>query len=1717
MKKRLFAALLSVCLLFTLLPATAFAEGEPDSGPPPVQSALCEHHPQHDESCGYTEGTAEIPCSHEHTEDCYTLVTSCVHEHGPECYPAESVSENTATPSEPEEAEPSECTHECSEESGCMTKILDCKHEHKVNGGEADREGGLGRDEACGYVPATEGTPCTFVCEVCNAQDSGNTEDSSDAQPEECACETLCTEEEVNGDCPVCSAEGAELDKVCIGAAPMLAAAAPLSSEHSGHDGWKTLSGTINDTLLPAGNYVLTGDLTLNSNVTFDNSTVICLNGHTINGNEHGIFSNNALTICDCTGKGRINNSIFRGVSLTNVRLFGTSINSNSSQETNINSGTYVDAGCEIITQGDSNSVISINGGAEIGSSVTIELRGGTLNLNGASVNSPITARADSTCNISGTTEIKNFTEGAPAVNVSGGTCNINGGTISSPIVMTAGTCNITGGTINVYDYTSSGEITGAVVVKGGSCNIGGGAQITGRIDNGGAVSVLGGNCTISGDNIYNNNTRYGGVYVENGTCTIEEGAKIRNNNAFRQGGGVHVAGGVCNIHGDITENKTDNYDGGGVYVARGTCTIDGVVDQNTAVNGGGVYIAAGECNIYGTVTENTATANGGGIYAAGGSCNIYGTVTENTATANGGGIYAAGGSCNIYGAVTENKAVAGGGVYVAPGAQVNTRNSTSGYSLINYNSASENGGGVYLGEGAKWVNVCNITFNSAQGAGGGIYGIDGCSLTLTRGSISNNFAALGGGGLYLSAPADKPCIVDISRWDISSNYTLTGSSNEISNVVSFNSKITYSDSLTEDNLLPYDEPNSIILQNADTFTIMNGRYKASEISSCFTLSENSELLIAGGYYDADPSKEPTLTVVDGVKAIELDGDIGYNQYDPNYPWAVYPIEEGILSGESNNPVYNGAPIEQNSGFSLSGATDIQNFYYWYKAQGAEDSSYVAGLPSDAGDYTIKVGGLHLRTSGKEYYTECTFDLTIAKADPSYTVPTGITAQVGKPLSTVTLPEGWAWKDESTIPQAEGTQTYPAIFTPDDTANYNTVETGISVGIVNEPVVQEYAITFDANGGSVSPSSAQTKNGKLESLPTPTHGGYDFLGWYTQKDGGEKVTTDTVFTKDTTIYAHWQKQAAQEYTVTFNANGGSVSTTSTTTKDGKLESLPTPTRGGYDFLGWYTEKDGGEKVTTDTFFTENSTIYAHWQKQAAQEYTVTFDANGGSVNPSSATTKDGKLESLPTPTHGGYDFLGWYTEKDGGEKVITDTVFTKDTTIYAHWQKQAAQEYTVTFNANGGSVTPSGSSTKDGKLESLPTPTRGGYDFLGWYTQKDGGDEVTTNTVFTKNSTIYAHWQKESSSGGGGGTSRPTPSLSDRAIDDIQDARPGDTVEITLRPGRTTLEREVFEELAGQDITLEIDTGDGVLWTVNGLDIPEDTRLHDLDLDVDLGDSDIPATVLNAVTGEIGTVQLSLAHDGRFGFTMTLSAPLGRDNADYWANLYWYNERTEELEFQQAARIARDGTAEFALDHASDYAIVIDDRSHEPVDLPFNDVPEGYWAYDAIQYVYGEGLMAGTSGSTFNPEGTTTRGQIVTILWRLSGSPVVNYLMDFDDVDPAAYYAEAIRWAVSEGIAGGYGGGVFGPDDPITREQLAVMLYRYAQHEGYDVSIGEDTNILSYADAFTVSEYAVSALQWACGAGIISGTGDGSTLTPQGEATRAQVATVLMRFCEQYQ
>ena len=169
--------------------------------------------------------------------------------------------------------------------------------------------------------------------------------------------------------------------------------------------------------------------------------------------------------------------------------------------------------------------------------------------------------------------------------------------------------------------------------------------------------------------------------------------------------------------------------------------------------------------------------------------------------------------------------------------------------------------------------------------------------------------------------------------------------------------------------------------------------------------------------------------------------------------------------------------------------------------------------------------------------------------------------------------------------------------------------------------------------------------------------------------------------------------------------------------------------------------------------------------------------------------------------------------------------------------------------------------------------------------------------------------------------------------------------------------------------------------------------------------------------------------------------------------------------------------------------------------------------YEDIQYVYEKGLMQGVSEDIFQSGATTTRGMIATILYRMEGEPAVSGSNPFPDVADGSYCDDATIWAAGCGVVKGYADGTFRPDQTISREQMAAILYRYAQYKGCDVSVGEDTNILSYTDAAQVATYAVPAFQWAVGAGIINGT-TATTLSPKGSATRGQVAAILHRYCE---
>ena len=248
------------------------------------------------------------------------------------------------------------------------------------------------------------------------------------------------------------------------------------------------------------------------------------------------------------------------------------------------------------------------------------------------------------------------------------------------------------------------------------------------------------------------------------------------------------------------------------------------------------------------------------------------------------------------------------------------------------------------------------------------------------------------------------------------------------------------------------------------------------------------------------------------------------------------------------------------------------------------------------------------------------------------------------------------------------------------------------------------------------------------------------------KIDNEYSTSITVTMPESDLIIEAVYETIPTYKVTFNSNGGTVSGTSTktVTSGEKYGTLPTATKSGYTFDGWYTSGSGGTRITENTTvsLTGNQTLYAHW---TAKTYTITFNANGGNLSGNSyITVKTGsRYGTLPTAAKSGYTFDGWYTSGSGGTRITENTTvsLTGNQTLYAHW---TAKTYTVTFNANGGNLSDNSYITvKTGsRYGTLPTATRNSYTFDGWYTSENGGTKITENTTvsLTGNQTLYAHW-----------------------------------------------------------------------------------------------------------------------------------------------------------------------------------------------------------------------------------------------------------------------------------------------------------------------------------------------------------------------------------------
>ena len=608
----------------------------------------------------------------------------------------------------------------------------------------------------------------------------------------------------------------------------------------------------------------------------------------------------------------------------------------------------------------------------------------------------------------------------------------------------------------------------------------------------------------------------------------------------------------------------------------------------------------------------------------------------------------------------------------------------------------------------------------------------------------------------------------------------------------------------------------------------------------------------------------------------------------------------------------------------------------------------------------------------------------------------------------------------------------------------------------------QYTVTLDSNGGgTVTPSTVTaTYDQSLNNLPVPKRLRYVFSGWYDAQAGGKQYvdgngnsTARYDKTENCTLYAQWQE--APDCTVTFDPNGGTLTgaATSSEQQNAPIAQPADPTRTGHTFTGWYQDADCTQAWSFSDWLTGDMTLYAGWR---ANSYTITFDTAGGSAIDPITQDYGTTINAPAAPTKTGYTFTGW-------DKTIPATMPAGDMTITAQW---SINQYTISFDTAGGSAIDPITKDYGTTINAPAAPTKTGYTFIGW-------EPELPPTMPAENVTVTAQWSINSYTvsldPNGGRVSPdalsvtyltaygplPTPVRSDYRFDGWY-------------LGDEKIEAQtVMTQAANHTLTAR--------WTFQPSAIVGPSR-DTLTLETNGGS---PIAPIHAARGT--TLELSALQPEKSGFRFT----------------GWYLDKALTLPVT-SLRLDGDQTV---------YAGWVS------LELPFRDVRPEDWFYADVRYVYESGLMNGTAEGLFSPDLFTSRAMIVTVLWRLSGSPVVNYYMPFADVDQAAWYAEAVRWAASCGIVAGYDNGNFGPNDPITREQLAAILYRCAAYRQEDTSIGADTNILSFTDAVSVSEYAVPALQWACGAGILQGA-DGALL-PTHPATRAQTAAILHRFCQQ--
>ena len=564
----------------------------------------------------------------------------------------------------------------------------------------------------------------------------------------------------------------------------------------------------------------------------------------------------------------------------------------------------------------------------------------------------------------------------------------------------------------------------------------------------------------------------------------------------------------------------------------------------------------------------------------------------------------------------------------------------------------------------------------------------------------------------------------------------------------------------------------------------------------------------------------------------------------------------------------------------------------------------------------------------------------------------------------------------------------------------------------------DFTITFNGNGGSGSMEPVTIKAGANYILPEcgfTAPADQEFKAW--EIGGAEyKVGDSYTVDRDTEIKALWENSVITPttYTVTVgnDGNGTGTATPSTAAAGTTITLTATPNK-GYHFKEWQVIS-GGVTIKDDKFLMPDSNVEvsAIFEKDAPPvptEFTITVKTDGnGTASASHAKAVVGTEIRLTATPNTGYHFKEWQVISGGvtikDNKFLMPSANVEVKAIFEKDAPPAPTEFIVTFDGNGGTPSVGSMPTTNRKLTSLPSASRrGSYSFDGWYTEKSGGTKITTATVFSANTTVYAHWTYI---GGGGSSGYSYYTIKATAGTGGSISPSGN---VSVREGRD------------QTFTITPDKGYAVanvkidgksIGAVKSYTFENVSRTHTIEV------------IFMKANGNPQT-----------GVFVDVATGSYYEDAVDWAVENGITKGTDDTHFSPDGICTRAQAVTFLWRAAG---------SPEPETrtMPFTDVPVGSYYYDAVLWAVENGITKGTSDTTFSPNMTCTRAQIVTFLWRSEKSPAAGRANPFADVKSDAYYADAVLWAVKENITKGTTNTTFSPDADCTRAQIVTFLWR---------------------------------------------------------------------------